>query len=200
MKVVDPDPQGLATAAAALHAGLVVAYPTETVYGLAVDPFSAEALDRLFSIKGRPEAQSVLLLVGNEAQLLKLCQSPSVAARACMAAYWPGPLSLVLPAAGRLPEALLGPGNKVCARHSSSPVATALCLAFGAAITSTSANKSGEEAPNSLESMHLDGIAVAIDGGVLPPSAPSTVYDPDERRIIRQGVQDISDSMLGVSR
>ena len=187
MKTVPPTEEGIQEAAGAIRAGDVVVYPTETVYGLAVDPFSETALERLFSAKGRDRGNPILLVVGETAHLERVCGPISAGAAACMKAFWPGPLSLVLPAAAGLPEALLGDNGKVCVRHTSCVAARALCMAFGGAITSTSANRSGESPARALGELVLGGVAVGIDGGRLEASAASTVFDPDEGRVLRQG-------------
>lgn len=174
-------------AALALKAGKVVAYPTETIYGLGVNPLSNEAVERLFEVKGREKGKPILLVVANEDQLDEVVAGVSQAARACMQAFWPGPLSLLFPRSPRLPESLTAGMDKVCIRCTSSSIARDLCLAFGGAITSSSANRSGERPAHSLTDICLPGVSVAVDGGMLPPSVPSTVFDPDTCEVLRPG-------------
>lgn len=187
MRIVPPTPEGIREAADAIRAGEVVAYPTETVYGLAVDPFSEDAVARLFAVKERDRGKPVLLIVADAAQLAGVTVAVSPEAEACIRAFWPGPLSLLLPKAAWLAPGVTAGAAKVCVRETSSVIARALCEAVGHAITSTSANRSGGEPARSLEEIDMPGIAIGIDGVALSPSPPSTVFDPDERRVIRAG-------------
>lgn len=180
-------PAAIAQAAESLRTGSIVAYPTETVYGLAVDPFSESALRALMQAKGRPETNPILCVIAGSDQLDRLVAEVSPAARRCIEAFWPGPLSLVLPRAVGVPDLLTAGTEKVCVRCPAHETARALAAAFGGPITSTSANRSGEPAVNALDSLDLEGIALALDAGPLAPSAPSTVYDPDTRRVFREG-------------
>ena len=187
MKIVLPDKAGLAEAARALHKGEVVAYPTETVYGLAVDPLSEPALHRLFQVKQRPQTKPILCIVADETQLTPLVREISSHAHACITKFWPGPLSLLFDKQETVPSLLTAHSDKICLRCPSHTTARNLCAAFGGALTSSSANHSGAPPARSITDLKLDGIAIAIDGGTLPPSPPSTVYDPDTRQIIREG-------------
>ena len=186
MKRLAPDTAGIEQAAAILRIGGVVAYPTETVYGLAADPFNEAALDRLFALKGRAENHPVLLVIAAIDQLAPLLTEVSPRAQRCIAEFWPGPLSLLLPAAPNLPQRI-APNRRVCVRWTAHPVAQALCRAYGSAITSTSANQTGAPPARSVDELALSGIGAVIDGGILPPAQPSTVYDPDTDTIIREG-------------
>ncbi|HPO13977.1 MAG TPA: L-threonylcarbamoyladenylate synthase [Candidatus Hydrogenedentes bacterium] len=187
MKIVPPTAEGLAGAAGILRKGGVVAYPTETVYGLAVNPSSESALATLFSIKGRREDNPVLLVVADLEQLTPWVKEISAKARNCIEAFWPGPLSLLFPAADMVPDALTAGSGKVCLRCPACAIARELCRAFRGALTSSSANRSSEPPARSLQEITLAEIALGIDGGVLAPSAPSTIYDPGEGRILRPG-------------
>jgi len=187
VKIAAADREGLDEAVAMLRAGEVVAYPTETVYGLAVNPFSELGIRRLFEVKGRPESNPVLLVVANEEQLALVAREISPRARACMETFWPGPLSLVFPKQESVLGLLTGGGDKVCVRRSAHETAQALCEAFGGPITSSSANRSGMPPARSLGDISFPGVSLGIEGGVLPASPPSTVFDPDENRIIREG-------------
>lgn len=198
MRLLAPTDDGLVQAAKSLRAGHVVAYPTETVYGLGVDPFSVAALERLFDIKGRERGQPVLLIVGSAEQLEAIVSDVSRAARALIDAFWPGPLSLLFRPASNLPRPLLGPGGRVCVRHTSCPTAARLCDAFGGAIVSTSANRTGEPPAMSVDEIRLDGIDLAIDGGRLETGVPSTVCDPESGEVLRAGAiatQAIADAL-----
>lgn len=187
MNIVAPTAEGIEEAVRALRAGRIVAYPTETVYGLAVDPFSETALKALFAAKGRPETNPVLVILSDIAQLPLLVDGISPRARAYMEAFWPGPLSLLFPKGRRVPELLTAGLPKVCVRQPACAAARDLCAAFGGPLTSSSANLSGAPPARSLDEVTVPDVAVGIDGGLLPPSPPSTLFDPDEQRILREG-------------
>lgn len=184
---LEPNQEGIRKAAEIIRQDGVVVYPTETVYGLAANPLSTRALDLLFRIKGRPESNPVLLVVSSEEQMRPFVREITAAHRACMAAFWPGPLSLLFEPADAAPAQIIAGSGKVCIRHTAHPVAQELCGVWGGAITSTSANRSGQPAARSPQELELDDAAIVLDGGLLPPSAPSTVFDPLTEQIIREG-------------
>lgn len=167
----------IAAAVAALRAGAVVAYPTETFYGLAVDPGNPAALERLRLLKGRGVEKAFTLIVANEGMLPGLCGELSGRARALIAAHWPGPLTLALPAAPGLQPAVVLDGF-VAVRASPHPVARALSSAFGGAITATSANRAGEPATTTAAEVRAifgDDGCLVLDGGATPGGAASTL-------------------------
>ncbi len=184
---VQPDTAGIAQAVEALRSGEVVLYPTETVYGLAVDPFNAQAVEKLFKVKGRDADKPVLLIVGNVGQLDTIVSEISPHAKVCMDAFWPGPLTLLLPKTDAVPDSITAGSSKVGVRSPGLDVARALCNTFGGALTSTSANLSGEAPAVSLDGLDLSGVALAIDGGRLDAATPSTLYDPESRVVLREG-------------
>jgi L-threonylcarbamoyladenylate synthase len=186
MRVLAANTEGIAEAAAAIRAGEVVAYPTETIYGLAVNPFSPEAIERLFAAKGRDAAKAILLIVADIEQLESVADIPPEAQR-CMDLFWPGPLSLVLPRKYTLPDMLTAGGNTIGVRCPASEIARALCRQVGFAITSTSANLSGDPPARCVAEVNIPGVSLVLDGGPLFDLPPSTVYDPVERRILREG-------------
>jgi len=188
MERIPPTPDGIARAAEAVRSGEVIAYPTETVYGLGVDPRNAAALERLFAVKARDPNLPVLLIAANREQVEAITGPLSERAGRLREAFWPGPLSMVLPCRAELPTALRGDGGKVCMRWTPHPVARALCEAFGGALVSTSANRSGAPPARSADAIGLEGVALCLDGGDLEEDArPSTVMDPETRRIFREG-------------
>lgn len=191
--ILPPSTVSYAEAARVLRDGGVVAHPTESVYGLAVDPFSETALRRLFTVKGRPETNPVLVIISSPVQLAGLVDSLTPEAEALMARFWPGPLSLVLPRAKGIPDALTAGSELVCVRCSSHPMARALCDAFGGPITSTSANLSGQPPANTIAGAMLPGVDVGIHGGTLPPAAPSTIYNPATGQVLRLGPISVED-------
>ena len=187
MKAIAPDDAGIAEALRVISGGGVVAYPTETVYGLAADPFSEEALDTLFRIKARDAAHPVLLIVADASQAIPLAREVSAGTAACMKAFWPGPLSLLLPAVPGIPKRLLDDAGHVCLRCPGHALARDLCRRRGGPLTSTSANLSGMPPARSAEEACLPGVALVLDGGTLDEVAPSTVYDPVSGDLLRAG-------------
>lgn len=187
MTIVLPDRKGFAQAMDALIRDQVVAYPTETVYGLAVNPLSDDALNRLFSIKIRNKEAPVLLVVADESQLKPFVSDIDEKTRACMERFWPGPLSLLFPAASHVPDQLMNDQGQICIRCPDSPIVQRLCRCWQGALTSTSANVSGQAPARSAEEAALPGVALTLDGGTLEASQPSTVFDAAAGRIIRPG-------------
>ena len=167
----------VADAATAIRRGEIVAFPTETYYGLAVDALLPSALARLFALKGRGESKASALLVADVAMFAELCVEISPRAHELAARHWPGPLTLALPARPGLPPAIVNDGC-VAARVSSHAIAHALVAAVGRPITATSANPSGRPpvcsahevlALFACQDLHI------LDGGDTPGGAPSTL-------------------------
>lgn len=188
MLVVQPDDNGIQKAVTALNNNEIVAYPTETVYGLAVNPFSEEAVEKLFRLKGREENKPILLVIGNLKQLDEVVISVSEKAKICIERFWPGPLSLVLPSVTNIPQKLTAGKGKISVRWTSHPVAQKLALAFGHAITSTSANRSGDPPARNISELPSGDISIAIEEISTTSSEVSTVFDPDTGEVFREGV------------
>jgi L-threonylcarbamoyladenylate synthase len=154
---------------------------------LAVDPWNPAALERLLAVKGRDAAKGLLLIAANRAQVQHVAEIPLEADR-YIQAFWPGPLTLVLPKRQDLPGLASGGRLTVGVRIPGCKAARQLCLAFGGAITSTSANRSGAPAARCVEEVNLEGVACAIDAGPLDPDVlPSTLLDPVGGEILREG-------------
>jgi L-threonylcarbamoyladenylate synthase len=168
--------EDIAAAAAALGRGEVVAYPTETFYGLGVNALDELALARLRHLKGREEGKPISVLVAGPEMVGQLCPTLPPIARRLMAAYWPGPLTLVLPGRRDLPRALLAEGC-VAVRQSPHPVARELVAALGGPLTATSANRAGEAPATTAEAVEeiFEGHCRVIHGGDTAGGAPSTV-------------------------
>lgn len=177
----------IAHAVAALRAGQVIAYPTETVYGLGTDPFNEEATERLFAAKGRDRNNPILLIVASEDQLDRVVSRVSPRALACMDAFWPGPLSILFPRHPSLPESITAGSDKVCVRCPGLAWARSLCEAFGGPVTSTSANRSGSPVVQSLGDLDLPGVTLGFDAGTLGSALASTIIDADSGTILREG-------------
>jgi len=170
-------PTQVAEAAAAIGRGEIVAFPTETYYGLAVDALDGAALDRLFALKGRDGEKATALLVADLAMLAELCAEVPPRVHALVTAHWPGPLTLALPARPDLPPAIVRDGF-VAARVSSHPLAHALVVAAGRPVTATSANPAGgAPARTAAQVRAYFGTAGChiLDGGQTPGGLPSTL-------------------------
>lgn len=168
----------LKQAASLLRSGRVVAFPTETYYGLAVDPFDVNALERLFQIKKRPRELPILMLVSGRDQLRLTTDNVYPAYDRLIECFWPGPLTLVCPARACIPPQLTGNTGTVGIRHSSNPTANRLLAAFGGPITATSANISGCPAAvtaGEVARVFGDDVDLVLDGGETPGDGGSTL-------------------------
>ena len=184
---VPVDSKSLDHAAKLLRAGGVVAFPTETYYGLAVDPFNPAALDRLFRVKQRPSRLPILVLVGKRSQLPLLTSEVPSLYHSLMKIFWPGPLTLVFPALQTLPHQLTGQTGTVGIRHSPHQVANDLIDAFNGPITATSANISGYPAATSAEDvarMFGDDLDLILDGGLTPGGKGSTLVGMERNQLV----------------
>ena len=172
-----PDAAAIGRAVEILRLGGIVAYPTDTLYGLAVDPRSAAAVAKLFAIKGRDARVALPLVAADLAQAEHVGRIGPLERRLA-ARFWPGPLTLVVPANAALTPALLAGGDTVAVRVPAHPVAQALARAFEFAIPATSANLSGAPATADPQDVcgalghHLD---LLLDAGPAPGGPPSTI-------------------------
>ncbi|MEK7794577.1 MAG: L-threonylcarbamoyladenylate synthase [Candidatus Hydrogenedentota bacterium] len=190
MRIVQPDDAGFEAAVRALRAGQIVVHPTDTVYGLAVDPLNVAALDRLAKVKGREAGQTFLLIATHWMQIVDAIGEVSEEIQALSANFWPGPLTLMLTPSNRVPKQLLGSSGKIGVRIPACDVARVLCSRFGRVLVSTSANRTGQAPALCTADVNVDGVTLAIEGGALRLSAPSTIYDPLTRQILRAGAVD----------
>ena len=163
-----------------LHEGQVVAYPTETFYGLGVDVMNERAIKRLYDLKRRDVSLPISILVGDMPMLMDCVARVPEAARALMRTFWPGPLTMLFPAGPKISKSLTTNTGKIGLRISSHPVAMALVRALGRPITTTSANLSGF--PPSCHLKHVqkyfsERLDCIVDSGECPPSLGSTVVD-----------------------
>jgi L-threonylcarbamoyladenylate synthase len=160
--------------------GGIVAIPTDTLYGLAADPFSAVAVARLFAVKGRSADRALPLIASDAEQVAAHIGRLSPDAARLAARFWPGPLTLLVAAPRALPTDVSGGTGKVGVRVPADDVARRICAAVGRPITATSANMSGEAAtadPAQVERTLGDRIDLLIDTGPTPGGAPSTIVD-----------------------
>lgn len=192
-----PESAVLREAGSCLSRGGLVAFPTETFYGLGAHALNPEAVARVFRVKGRPEAQPLLVLVDSVKMAETLAFEVSDLARRLMATYWPGPLTLVFKAGPELPAALTAGTGSVGIRVPSHPIALALVRVTGFPVTAPSANPSGAEPPTEAAAVlrFFEGrIDLILDGGPTPGGQPSTVFDVSVSppRLIRAGAIDLS--------
>ena len=167
----------LEEAIGALHAGQLVVYPTETFYAIGADPFSPAALRRLFEVKHREPAQPIGLIAADTAMAFSVAREVPPDARKLADAFWPGPLTIVLPARADVAPELTGPDG-VGVRVSPHPVARALSAGIGRPITATSANLSGKPPARTVEEARAElgeKVEVYLEGGKLTAPTPSTV-------------------------
>ncbi|MBI4795997.1 MAG: threonylcarbamoyl-AMP synthase [Deltaproteobacteria bacterium] len=175
-----------------LAAGGILGLPTETFYALAADPYQPAALRRLYALKGRAEEKPVLLLVADTEMARQVAREVPETGVRLMARFWPGPLTLILPARGDLPDLVTGRTGTVGVRQPRQPLTLGLLAALGFPVTGTSANRAGRE-PLILAgdvAREFGGeIDLILDAGPCPGGLPSTVVDVTVTppRLVRAG-------------
>ncbi|MBE3072409.1 MAG: threonylcarbamoyl-AMP synthase, partial [Acidobacteria bacterium] len=175
-----PDPAVLRLAADLIARGGVIAFPTDTFYGLAVDPRRVEAVGALYLIKGRETGQPIALVAASQAQVDACVGRLPELGRRLARRFWPGPLTLVIAATPELAAALHSPSGCVAVRVPAHPIASALPALAGYALTATSANRSGEPAPRTADEVVVGlggAIDLLLDAGPAPGGLPSTLVD-----------------------
>lgn len=191
----------IARAVKNLENGGVIAIPTDTLYGLAADALNPEAVERVYVAKGRPADMPLPVLVSGWEQAAQVAAIPGDIdhmARTLADAYWPGPLTLVLPAAAGLPDRLTGGRDTIAVRMPDHPVPLALAEKLGRPITGTSANRSGEPDPTDLAQLRqtlgsrVDGI---IAHGPAPQGAASTIVS-----VVTSGVSLLREGALAYEK
>lgn len=183
----------VAAAAAALRGGAVIAFPTETVYGLGADASQDQAVRRVFRIKGRPATHPLILHIASVRELPSWADPVPACAGKLAARFWPGPLTLVLPRAGRVSDVVTGGQDTVAVRVPDHPLALALLAAFDGALAAPSANLFGRTSPTCAAHVHaqlegaIDGL---MDGGPCRVGIESTILDLTgaRARILRPGM------------
>ena len=184
------DPASLDHALAILHAGGLVAFPTDTVYGLGALAFDGAAVESIYAAKDRPIEKAIPVLIGDMDDLEKVAVDIPRMARQLASRFWPGPVTLIVPKVRTLPEAVSAT-DTVAVRVPDHPVARALLRAAGP-MAVTSANLSGQVSPTNTEELvrQLNGrIPLVLDGGETPGGIPSTLVDclGAEPVILREG-------------
>jgi L-threonylcarbamoyladenylate synthase len=191
--VLQADADAIARAALILQSGGLVAFPTETVYGLGANALDAAAVAKIFTAKGRPAGNPIIVHVAELADAKKLVSAWPVLAQTLAEHFWPGPLTLVLPRRASVPDLVTAGGPTVAVRMPAHPVALALLRACGLPLAAPSANRSTEISPT-LPAHVLAGLAdridLLLDGGPTTGGLESTVLDvtTDPPRLLRPGL------------
>jgi L-threonylcarbamoyladenylate synthase len=192
-EVLPADPASIARAAKVLRGGGLVAFPTETVYGLGANALDAAAVNRIFAAKGRPATNPVIVHIAAAVQVLQVATEwPAIASR-LMEHFWPGPLTLILPKSPELPDIVTSGGPTVGVRMPAHAVVWELVRKAGVPVAAPSANRSGELSPTSADHVlrSLDSrIDLILDAGPSPGGIESTVLDVTTRppRVLRPGL------------
>ena len=179
-KVVKTTEEELIEAAAILKKGGLVAFPTETVYGLGADALNEEAARKIYAAKGRPSDNPLIAHIAKKEDIEPLVREIPEAGKKLMDAFWPGPLTLIFPKSGRVPKGTTGGLDTVAVRMPSDPVARRLIELAGTPVAAPSANTSGRPRPTTAEHVRqdMDGrIEMIVDGGPVGIGVESTIVD-----------------------
>jgi L-threonylcarbamoyladenylate synthase len=190
--ILSQSPQALESAARTISNGGLIAFRTDTFYGLGADPLSRLAIRRIRHLKSREETKPILLLVSDYDKVAHFITKPSELFLAIASRYWPGPLTLVSNARPELPEELTAGSGTIGLRLPNDDDVRSLVRACGGALTATSANPSGSSPARTakeVEAYFAAAIDLIIDGGDVTVMQPSTVLDLSgpEPRLIREG-------------
>ena len=178
----------LRQAARVIHAGGLIAYPTEAVYGLGCDPLNAAAVQRLLALKGRPMDKGLILIAADIEQLRPFLLPLSTADEATVRATWPGPVTWLLPARPETPRWLRGSHDTLAVRITDHPLAAALCRQLGHPLVSTSANRSGQppaRTPLAVRRQFGRIVDLIISGPLGGHERPTLIRDLTTGRILR---------------
>jgi len=174
------DPQTIRRAQRLLQSGKVVAFPTDTVYGIGAHAFQPEAVAALYAVKGRPTDKAIPVLVAQIEDVARVARAIPPVAWRLAERFWPGGLTLVLACSDRVPAMVTAGGDTVAVRCPDHPIPLALINAVGAPLAATSANLSGQPDPTNARQVvaQLTGrLPLIIDGGECPGGVASTVVD-----------------------
>lgn len=190
--LLQPNTEGIDQAARLLRDGHLVAIPTETVYGLAVNALDGAAVASVFTAKGRPMDNPLIVHIGDMADWASLVTHIPENAQKLADAYWPGPLTIILPAASHIPTEVTGGLTTVAVRYPAHPIAQAVILHSGCPLAAPSANRSGSPSPTNAARVAEDmngRIAAILDGGDCAVGVESTVVDlcHNPPRLLRPG-------------
>jgi L-threonylcarbamoyladenylate synthase len=197
-RIETPTTAAITRAVGYLRAGELVAFPTETVYGLGADAANPDAVRRIFAAKGRPADHPVIVHLYDTSQLTRWARAMPDGAKELAAAFWPGPMTLILPHAEGVSSVVTGGQDSVGLRVPSHPVARELLSAFGGGIAAPSANRFGRISPTTAR--HVaddlgDAVAQILDGGACAVGIESTIvaFTADAPLLLRPGGIDVRD-------
>ncbi len=187
------DERPIQDAAKTIARGGVIAFRTDTFYGLGADPFNGEAVRKIKQLKGREDRKPILIVISAEDQIDRLVTERTRSFNALAERFWPGPLTLIGKAAAQLPDEITAGTGTVGVRLPNDDKVRALVRECGGALTATSANPSDQEPAKTAQEVHEyfgDAIELIVDGGPARSDLPSTVVDVCELepRLIREGV------------
>ncbi|MBX9298327.1 L-threonylcarbamoyladenylate synthase [Chromobacterium vaccinii] len=170
-----------------LRDGGVIAYSTESCYGLGCRPLDTRAIRRVLAIKARPNHKGLIVIAADFEQIRHLVKPLSAAQRAELARYWPGPYTFLLPASRRVPPALRGRHHKIAVRVTAHGEAAALCRRLGTALVSTSANRAGQKSLKTARAcrMAFKDKVLTLPGRIGKRRKPSTIIDLESGRVLR---------------
>lgn len=179
-----------------LSRGGMICYPTETFYGLGIDPWNVKGRERLYRAKGREAGKDLPVIAGDFPMVERVCETLDPRVRLLASRFWPGPLTLVLP--------LKAANTTLAVRVSAHPIARQISQAFGAPIVSTSANRSGEPPvahPEQLPQHVLSEVDILVDAGQTPGNEPSTIvsFTAEGVQILREGAVAAADILQALN-
>lgn len=182
LKIAEPadDLEGIKQAGQILRNGGLVAFATETVYGLGANALDPEAVSRIYQAKGRPSDNPLIVHIGDQKDLTPLIASMPPKAEILMEQFWPGPLTLIFPRSGKVPDKVTGGLETVAVRMPAHPVSLAIIREAGVPIAAPSANKSGKPSPTRAEHVSHDlagRVDMIVDSGPVKVGVESTVLD-----------------------
>lgn len=197
-------PENITLAAEIIRQGGLVAFPTETVYGLGANALDERAVQRIFEAKGRPAADPLIVHLSGVDEIGRVARQTPEIARKLAAAFWPGPLTLILPKQPQVPDLVTSGLDTTALRVPNHPVALALLRASGVPIAAPSANRFGHTSPTTAQHVwqDLEGrVDMILDGGAAPVGVESTVLDVSTApaRILRPGgvTREMLEALIG---
>jgi L-threonylcarbamoyladenylate synthase len=203
----EPEPELISQVVASLNTGNVVALPTDTFYGLAVDPVNLHAVDRIYDIKTRARHKPLSLLIGEVAQAYEIARDIDTAFDRLAERFWPGPLTIVVKAGSKLPLRVTANTGNVALRVPEAAIARAVVSRLGLPITATSANLRGYPEctyANCVREQLGDQVPMIVDGGPTARSVPTTIVDlsggGNSWMILREGAIPTHEIVLTLQR
>lgn len=174
----------------ALTEGGVIAYPTESCFGLGCDPDNLQAVEKILQLKQRPQEKGVILIASDYSQLMRYVDDSKIPQdkRYQVLSHWPGPFTLLLPTLDSVPSILTGQFSTIAVRVTNHPIARELCRAYGKPIVSTSANLSGQPSAKSfseVEQVFSEKVDFIVPGQIGESDKPSTIINPLTQEVFR---------------